>query len=545
MSGQGADMPALRSLTSTGLRRGRRWCLLAAVLCLAASGGSVAQTLPRELRQRILESVVLVAPYDMDADRFVGSSGSGTVIDPSDGILTNFHVIGDVGAPVEAAPVVATQTDPVPVEAQTQDSAVIGPLEPGQTATGALTGVEGASSFHTYFADVPPGTGRLTIRLTADVDLDLAAKHGAEITSYASVSDGGDWDHLDRSAEAGATFTIDDPEPGRWYVDVVNGRGPRVTGAYLLEIDVEPTAADATSTTSELAGAIRALEAGEDDRAFELFSTLAAGGHAEAQNDLGYLYEFGIGTASDDALAVHWYRLAARQGHAVAQTNLGYLIEHGRGSPQDLAEAARWYRLAAEQGEARAQTNLAWLTQRGLGVAQDFAEAARWYRLAADQGYARAQANLGYLCSEGLGVPQDDVEAVRWYRLGAEQGDAMALTNLGFMHEFGRGVPEDLAEAVRLYRLAAQQGVVLALTNLGFMYENGRGIGQDHDAAARCYRVAAERGYARAQGNLAHLLEHGLGVEQDLDEALRWYRSAAEQGYTPAQEALERLSGSH
>jgi uncharacterized protein len=54
----------------------------------------------------------------------------------------------------------------------------------------------------------------------------------------------------------------------------------------------------------------------------------------------------------DYAEAVKWYRLAAEQGNANAQYNLGVMYDNGDGVVQDYAEAVKWYRLAAEQGNA-------------------------------------------------------------------------------------------------------------------------------------------------------------------------------------------------
>jgi hypothetical protein len=65
------------------------------LLVLAVSATALAQVLPREVRARILEAVVELAPYDDEAGRYVGTGGSGTIISPEGHILTNFHVIGD------------------------------------------------------------------------------------------------------------------------------------------------------------------------------------------------------------------------------------------------------------------------------------------------------------------------------------------------------------------------------------------------------------------------------------------------------------------
>jgi TPR repeat protein len=53
-----------------------------------------------------------------------------------------------------------------------------------------------------------------------------------------------------------------------------------------------------------------------------------------------------------------WFRLAAIHGHADAQFNLGCMFDDGQGVAQDRAEAARWYRMAAAQGHAVAAESL-------------------------------------------------------------------------------------------------------------------------------------------------------------------------------------------
>jgi len=86
---------------------------------------------------------------------------------------------------------------------------------------------------------------------------------------------------------------------------------------------------------------------------------------------------------------------AADQGDAQAQYNLGVMYDKGEGVAQNKTEAAHWYRKAADQGDAQAQYNLGVMYDKGEGVAQNKAEAVNWYRKAADQGDAQAQYNLG------------------------------------------------------------------------------------------------------------------------------------------------------
>ena len=48
--------------------------------------------------------------------------------------------------------------------------------------------------------------------------------------------------------------------------------------------------------------------------------------------------------------AVRWYRAAAEQGFADAQSNLGLMYDKGQGVPQDYIQAHMWYNLAASSG---------------------------------------------------------------------------------------------------------------------------------------------------------------------------------------------------
>ena len=82
--------------------------------------------------------------------------------------------------------------------------------------------------------------------------------------------------------------------------------------------------------------------------------------------------------------------MAAEQGHAQAQFNLGVMYDNGEGVPEDDAEAVKWFRMAAEQGYALAQYNLGVMYATGEGVPEDYVRAYAWFNLAAAQGYEPA-----------------------------------------------------------------------------------------------------------------------------------------------------------
>ena len=65
----------------------------------------------------------------------------------------------------------------------------------------------------------------------------------------------------------------------------------------------------------------------------------------------------------DYAQARAWLQKAADQGHAKAQNNLGLLYEYGLGGAKDYAQARAWLQKAADQGDADAISNLKELPQ--------------------------------------------------------------------------------------------------------------------------------------------------------------------------------------
>jgi uncharacterized protein len=76
--------------------------------------------------------------------------------------------------------------------------------------------------------------------------------------------------------------------------------------------------------------------------------------------------------SGDFATALKEWKPLAEQGRADAQNNLGWMYERGDGVTQDYAEALKWYRKAAEQGDAAAQYNIGlMLHQRTMASLKD------------------------------------------------------------------------------------------------------------------------------------------------------------------------------
>tara|TARA_R110002153_G_scaffold124560_1_gene271124 strand:- start:384 stop:839 length:456 start_codon:yes stop_codon:yes gene_type:complete len=94
-----------------------------------------------------------------------------------------------------------------------------------------------------------------------------------------------------------------------------------------------------------------------------------------------------IASEFDDTLKL------AEQGDADAQYNLGVMYDNGQGVPQDFKQAVKWYRKAAEQGYADAQYNLAIRYYKGQGVIQSNKQSYIWNAIAAANGHEGAVKN--------------------------------------------------------------------------------------------------------------------------------------------------------
>lgn len=108
----------------------------------------------------------------------------------------------------------------------------------------------------------------------------------------------------------------------------------------------------------------------------------AENGDATSQYQLGWLYAHMDPT--DYREAMKWYRSAAEQDPkaardpeaiAKAQNNLGYMFEQGMGVQIDYHTAYGWYTQSAQSGYVRGVYHLGHLYADGLGVAQDLSMA--------------------------------------------------------------------------------------------------------------------------------------------------------------------------
>ncbi len=124
---------------------------------------------------------------------------------------------------------------------------------------------------------------------------------------------------------------------------------------------------------------------------------LAKQGNANAQYNMGVLYDDGYGVKRNYATAMQWYKKAAAQHYAKAEHNLGMMYAEGHGVAKNMDQAAHWFKRAAKDGEPASENNLAVMYARGQGVPQNTSKAALWAARAARAGNASAIANMPHI----------------------------------------------------------------------------------------------------------------------------------------------------
>ena len=96
--------------------------------------------------------------------------------------------------------------------------------------------------------------------------------------------------------------------------------------------------------------------------ALPMFERAALKGNIDAQNNLGVMFQQGLGTARDINKAIIWFRKAAERGSAKGQSNLGHAIGVETKDPEKRREALKWLILATDKKEITAVNTIDELT---------------------------------------------------------------------------------------------------------------------------------------------------------------------------------------
>lgn len=165
----------------------------------------------------------------------------------------------------------------------------------------------------------------------------------------------------------------------------------------------------------------------------------ATQGDSETQYALGNIYYRGMGNVAPQSYSesLKWNRMAAAKGDPEAQSDMGWMYQSGLGVPKNYATAMSWYLKAAAKDNSTAQDSIGKLYEQGLGVPRNIDEAKKWYQMSASQGNDDAIYHLAVLQRQEqsetsvqiTGNMSQERESHRQARLDEIQNDAEACRN--------------------------------------------------------------------------------------------------------------------
>lgn len=225
----------------------------------------------------------------------------------------------------------------------------------------------------------------------------------------------------------------------------------------------------------------------DSELCLKFIENAAIGGYAAAQFEMGLSAYYNKKLPEQERFqkALYWYEKAGQQGHAAALNNIGHIYECGIGVPRDCHKAFPYFQKAANEGNSVAKHNLAqmYLDNKGLPDTEEFQKLTDDQRTtegiqllldAASQGYIFSELQLG---KYHLGKNRQSM-AYNWFLKAAtnyEQSDPYcsydhirneASFQLGTCCEQGIGCMPNLDQAIYWYEIAASANYAPAMQEL-------------------------------------------------------------------------------
>lgn len=272
------------------------------------------------------------------------------------------------------------------------------------------------------------------------------------------------------------------------------------------------------------------------------YMEMAKSGDADAQYNLGSVYETGFGVQADPDEAVRWYKEAADQDHQLAQLKLGIMYILGDGARQSIIKGTNWIQSSAENGNQFAKL----LYEKVLSpdVVRDMTteEIIKKIRPFIDLGEKKSSEKLlAILEKEKKQAKKKEPEL-------AERFTGKSKNTLGDEIEVANNVPEFIEKKARtvvnqdsnlaLLQREANAGNAEAQYQLGRMYDVGDKLERDRQKAVTWFTSAANQGHAESQYRLAIAYLYGIGVTKNVSAGESWLTKAAEQNHPVAKEML-------
>jgi TPR repeat protein len=190
----------------------------------------------------------------------------------------------------------------------------------------------------------------------------------------------------------------------------------------------------------------------DSHNAFVEFTNSAERKNKESMNQLGHMYEHGIGCEKDINKAIEWYKKSADSGNARSMYKLGmiYILNN------ELPEAVLEFKKSAELKNKEATFHLGHMYEHGFGCEKNMNKAIEWYTKSADSGDANGMYKLALYYKK---VEFNLGKVVYYLNLSADTGHKLAQFALGGMYENGfNSIKPDLVKSLKYYELSKKNG---------------------------------------------------------------------------------------
>lgn len=241
----------------------------------------------------------------------------------------------------------------------------------------------------------------------------------------------------------------------------------------------------------------------------------ALSGYTKAYFRYAYLCCDGLGGEVDYDSALKYYRLLSDNSGAI--NNLGYMYEYGLGVDKDIVRAFELYKEAAEMGDAHSMRVLAGKYYSGEGCEKDITTAITWYKKSLENGNMEAGFKLGDIFLNEANFEVDSEVALEYYEKAIalkpkpnsrlEDTYVKQVLKVAKLYYDGDKVEMNDERANELFHIVAEYGEAEAYHMLGLQYYNGYGVDEDEEVGIYWFRKAASEGYS---ASIRFLDEHNI-----------------------------------
>ena len=168
------------------------------------------------------------------------------------------------------------------------------------------------------------------------------------------------------------------------------------------------------------------------------------------------------------------YLICAQLGDSYCENNIGHMYDNGLGVDKNYKEAFYWYEKAKMDNEVRpyAFTSLANMYLEGNYVNQSYVRAFALYEAAAETGFNRALYALGIMYEKGEGTPHNYEKAKEYYLKAHQNGHVLAFDR----KEALEGDEERALKIAEIYTTGEYQYDNIDYTSIGISIEQNEGL---------------------------------------------------------------------